>query len=217
MKDLVIKVCGMREPANIAAVANLPIDYLGFIFYEKSPRFITRPIVLQKPTIRKVGVFVNAPLHFVISKIIENQLDIVQLHGKETPQYVADLRAQIATQKLHADFPIWKAFSVDADFDFTITDAYAGLASSFLFDTKTPKGGGSGEKFDWSILDRYRGKTPFMLAGGISEEDAASILDLKTKRPELLGVDLNSRFEIEPALKDIPRLQRFVNTIVNSP
>ncbi len=208
-KTLKIKVCGMREIENIKAVSTLPIDYMGFIFYEKSPRYVSNfpsPKDLESFGfgMKKVGVFVNANLDFVVEKVLENQLDIVQLHGKETPPYIYDLRFTIS------DLEIWKAFSVDETFDFKETKPYEGIANIFLFDTKSLQHGGAGIKFDWSILTHYHGETPFMLAGGITENDAENISKLASENPKLYGLDLNSKFEIAPALKDVEKLSRFL-------
>ena len=216
MKTLKIKVCGMRDIENIKAISTLPIDYMGFIFYEKSPRYVSNfPSLIQRDSngkdvesfgfgMKKVGVFVNADIDFVLSKVLENQLDIVQLHGKETPPYIYDLRFQIS------DLEIWKAFPVDETFDFKETKPYEGIVDMFLFDTKSPQHGGAGIKFDWSILTHYHGETPFMLAGGITENDVESISQLASDNPKLYGLDLNSKFEVSPALKDVEKLKRFL-------
>lgn len=198
----------MRDFTNIQQVSSLPIQYMGFIFYEKSPRFVVKTIKNALPTsIKKVGVFVNADIADVVDKVDNFQLDIVQLHGKETPQYISHLKSALP------NIGIWKAFSVDENFDFKTTEAYTNLADIFLFDTKTPQYGGAGVKFDWQILEHYQGNTPFMLAGGITENDVEPILKLKSRIPQLHGLDLNSKFEIEPALKDVEKLKRFLDKI----
>jgi phosphoribosylanthranilate isomerase len=211
---MTIKVCGMRVADNIKAVASLPIDYMGFIFYEKSPRFvgdiIHAPIVLKN--IKKVGVFVQADIQNIIKTTQANVLDIVQIHWDAPPQYLGDLREILAKNSLN-NIEIWKVFSMDSAFDFSSIQPYEGMADKYLFDTKSPQHGGTGIKFDWSILYNYEGKTPFLLAGGISEEDAATIKHVNI--PTLWGVDLNSKFELAPALKDIKRLKRFINTVNN--
>jgi phosphoribosylanthranilate isomerase len=219
--DLKIKVCGMRDENNITAVSELPIDYIGFIFYEKSPRYINSTLtkfqtlskLLQQINQQKVGVFVNADLDFVYSKVIDYQLDILQLHGKETVEYINQINSKLKTQ--NPKLTIWKAFSVDENFDFKTTEQYAGLVDMFLFDTKSQQHGGAGVKFDWDILKKYTGKTPFMLAGGINENDADLIRNLKSEIRNLMGVDLNSKFEIEPALKDVDKLKRFFFALNN--
>jgi phosphoribosylanthranilate isomerase len=209
MDTLQIKVCGMRDVNNIKAVAALPIDYLGFIFYEKSPRYVSETFQkFQTFGKFKVGVFVNADINFIHSKVIDYQLDIIQLHGKETIDYINKIKNQSPTPNPQPQ--IWKAFSIDENFDFKTTEPYQGLVDMFLFDTKSPQHGGAGVKFDWDILYKYKGSTHFMLAGGITENDAAVIRNLKSDIPQLRGVDLNSRFEVEPAFKDIDKLKRFI-------
>jgi phosphoribosylanthranilate isomerase len=213
MTSMKIKVCGMRAVENIKAVSALPIDYMGFIFYEKSPRYVSNFPSLQDlesfgTRVKRVGVFVNADLEFVVSKVLENQLDIAQLHGKETVEYISELKFMLP------HLGIWKAFSVDETFDFKVTKAYEKCADMFLFDTKSPQHGGAGIKFDWSILAKYQGEKPFILAGGITENDTEAIKNLKSQFPSLFGLDLNSKFEILPALKDVEKLKRFIFSIM---
>jgi phosphoribosylanthranilate isomerase len=246
-----IKVCGMRDANNIRELIELPIDYIGFIFYEKSARYVTAlPDVaaLNKiytynelisttefedgikgkefdARIKKVGVFVDADMDFVIAKIKEFDLDIVQLHGKETPDYVyelddycmkaSNLPYYMGTFYKIRDnyvFPkrveIWKAFSVDETFNFSETEPYEAYVDKFLFDTKTPLHGGSGQKFDWDILKNYHGKTRFFLSGGISAADTEGVKNIR--HPQFFGLDLNSKFEISPALKDVLMLEKFI-------
>jgi phosphoribosylanthranilate isomerase len=214
--SLKIKVCGMRDIDNIQAVSALPIDYMGFIFYEKSPRYVSNFPSLQDLEsfgfkAKKVGVFVNADLHFVVSKVLENQLDIAQLHGKETVEYISELKFMLP------DLGFWKAFPVDENFDFKETEPYKNIADMFLFDTKSPQHGGAGIKFDWSILTKYHGEMPFMLAGGITENDVEAIKNLKSQNPKLFGLDLNSKFEMSPALKDVEKLTKFVASTLVEP
>jgi phosphoribosylanthranilate isomerase len=217
--NLKIKVCGMREAANIQAVGFLPIHFMGFIFYEKSSRYVTDDIdtVSTCPEdLTRVGVFVDADIDFVLEKIDKHELNAVQLHGKEAPQYLADFSTKLkAKLKMEAinDLEIIKAFSVDKHFDFNILKPYIGLVNYFLFDTKTQQHGGSGQKFDWSILENYDLDIPFLLAGGISEQDVDLVKSLNIN--QLYGLDLNSKFEIKPALKDVEKLRKFVNDILN--
>ncbi len=217
--SLKIKVCGMRQAENIAAVGALPIHFLGFIFYPKSPRFVTdaaESLRLCPDDLTRVGVFVNADIDFVLDKIIEYELNAVQLHGTETPLYVHDLA--VFMWKKHKIQPlveveIIKAFSVDDTFDFNKTKDYVGLLNYFIFDTKSPLGGGSGIKFDWSVLKNYASETPFLLAGGITENDVEAVLKLQEDMPQLYGLDLNSKFEVEPALKDVEKLRGFIEKL----
>ena len=143
--DLKIKVCGMREAQNIEAVSQLGIDMTGFIFYEKSPRYCNS---VCQTELLKVGVFVNAQIPEVLEKVGEFQLDYVQLHGDENPEYCADLKSVWASIK------IIKAFSVNEDFDFEKTTEYEGVCDLFLFDTNGKNRGGNGVVFDWDLLKK---------------------------------------------------------------
>jgi phosphoribosylanthranilate isomerase len=215
--NLKIKVCGMREAANIQAVGFLPIHFMGFIFFEKSSRYVTDDIdtISTCPEdLTRVGVFVDADIDFVLEKIDKHELNAVQLHGKETPQYLEDFSIKLKTKlKMEAinDIEIIKAFSVDEHFDFDVLKPYEGLVNYFLFDTKTPQHGGSGQKFDWSILTKYDLDIPFLLAGGISERDVDLVKSLNIN--QLYGLDLNSKFEISPSLKDVEKLRKFISEI----
>ncbi|MFC3559325.1 phosphoribosylanthranilate isomerase [Pedobacter jamesrossensis] len=206
MSSLKLKVCGMRLAVNIAAIAELKPDYLGFIFYEKSPRFISdvsAELIKYIPSeIKTVGVFVDEDLEVVKKKVNLYQLKAVQLHGKESLAYCKDLKSTFA------DLELIKAFGVDEDFDFEVLDAYNDIVDYFLFDTKTKAHGGSGKTFDWSILERYKLIKPYFLSGGIDLEHAAQISNIYDER--LYAVDINSRFEIEPGLKDVQRISEFV-------
>ena len=211
-----IKVCGMRDPSNIEAVSALPIHFMGFIFYEKSPRYVNQSddISACPDDLTKVGVFVNAEIDYILHKINQYDLDAVQLHGSEIPQYITDFSKELWLKlKLMAniDVEIIKAFSVDSDFDFETVKPYSELVKYFLFDTKSPHHGGAGIKFDWSILEKYDSEVPFLLAGGISENDAEVIKSLTIN--QLYGLDLNSKFETEPALKDVEKLKTFLERL----
>lgn len=204
---MIIKVCGMKYPENIESVAALEPDFLGFIFYPKSPRYAEE---LDLNTMnhlpekcKKIGVFVNEDLTFIKKKVEKYNLQGVQLHGKETPELCRILKEQ--------GLIVLKAFSIAATDDFDATAEYEGTADYFLFDTKTPAYGGSGTKFDWHILGAYVGKTPFLLSGGISANDSNDVLLIE--HPMFAGVDLNSRFEIEPGLKNITLLKQFFSLL----
>ena len=209
----------MRESANIVAVGALPIHFVGFIFYEKSSRFVHDAIETLRSCpedLTRVGVFVNADIDVVLNKIIEFELNAVQLHGTETPLYVHDLALMMWRKhkiQPNVEVEIIKAFSVDDQFDFAKTGDYEGLVDYFLFDTKTPNYGGAGIKFDWSILKKYTGETPFLLAGGITENDVVAVLQLEKEIPQLYALDLNSKFEIAPALKDVEKLKGFIGKL----
>jgi len=210
---LKIKVCGMREEGNIQAISQLSIDFIGFIFYEKSARYVSDfPKDLDFKNnpldrdIYKVGVFVDAPKEEVLDKVKEYGLDYVQLHGRESVFYCEFLKKQ--------GVKIIKAFSIDERFVFTNTDFYAFSCDYFLFDTKGKNPGGNGTQFNWELLKKYDGDTPFFLSGGIDESSATKIRQLDL--PKLFGVDINSKFEIKPALKDMDKLRHFVADLKQS-
>jgi phosphoribosylanthranilate isomerase len=202
-----IKVCGMRDSENIQAVAALKPDYLGFIFYEKSPRYVAtvdKAVLATLPvSIQKVGVFVNESVEVMRQTAQEYALDVLQLHGGETPLQCLQLSGE--------GYTIFKAFPISESVDFESLDAYDGCCDYFLFDTKTPQHGGSGQKFDWSLLDNYKGETPFFLSGGIDLDDTEAIKQIS--HPKFIAVDVNSKFEIEPGLKDVAKLTQFISTL----
>ncbi|AWW00224.1 phosphoribosylanthranilate isomerase [Arcticibacterium luteifluviistationis] len=202
--NLKLKVCGMRDSQNIKDVLTVKPDYMGFIFFHKSPRNLAgnwSPEILQDfpNSTKKVGVFVNETLEVVIDKVKKYKLDMVQLHGSESVVYCQKLQS--------LKISVMKAFSVDEDFDFETVTPYQKVCTQFLFDTKAKGGyGGHGKTFDWSLLDQYTLDTPFLLAGGI---DLSNMEELKNiGNPALTGIDVNSKFEIEPALKDIEKLRQ---------
>ena len=198
---MIVKVCGMRDAANIRQLEALGIDWMGMIFWPKSKRYVSTPPVYLPQHVRKVGVFVDASLDAIRQHVEDYQLDIVQLHGQESPETLKTLKP----------LTLIKAFNIATPEDLQKTVAYEGLADYFLFDTKGKSVGGNGEKFDWSVLDSYQGETPFLLSGGIGSEDAQ---DVKTfHHPKCIGIDLNSRFETEPGLKDITKLKQFLEAI----
>ena len=200
-----IKICGMRNQSNIEDLVKLKPDYIGFIFYSKSKRFIGEkmPEEIQSliPVyIQKVGVFVDEPFDNLLEKFRNNKLDMIQLHGSELPGYCERLK------KL--DIPVIKVFSIDAEFDFETVKPYNPFCDFYLFDTASELRGGSGIRFDWKILDQYKEEKPFFLSGGIHPEDVQSIKDIKHNA--LYAIDVNSGFEIEPGIKDIPKLNSFI-------
>ncbi|MFI3303519.1 MAG: phosphoribosylanthranilate isomerase [Rikenellaceae bacterium] len=198
--DKIIKVCGMRSGDNIRAVEALGVDLMGFIFFAKSPRnVVLRPDYMPSKC-RKVGVFVNEREEIIAQKIVEFDLDVVQLHGCETPEFCDSIR--------RSGVEVFKAISVATIEDITLTAQYEGHCDILIFDTKCEGHGGSGLQFDWSILDSYEGETPFLLSGGISVESVESIR--RFNHPRHIGYDINSRFECEPALKDVTLIERFI-------
>ncbi|HPF52331.1 MAG TPA: phosphoribosylanthranilate isomerase [Draconibacterium sp.] len=204
-KNLIIKVCGMKFTENRERVEQLPVDLLGYIFYAPSKRFVgEQPDAgLFNSALPKVGVFVDENAFEIMGLAKNFGFEYIQLHGKENPKTCQILKNQ--------GLKVLKAFSVDENFNFNTTQPFEGVTDYFLFDTKTKLHGGSGEKFDWSVLKKYSGKTPFLLSGGISPDDAESVLQLN--HPMLAGVDLNSGFEEEPGRKSIEQLNYFINEL----
>ncbi len=200
-----IKVCGMRDSENISGLLNLKPDFIGFIFYDKSKRFVADfPQIDIPSSTKKVGVFVNEKIDKIVEKTLKYKLDIVQLHGNETPEYCEELALQ--------EIKIFKAFSIDENFDFSATKPFEKHVSLFLFDTKGKYYGGNGLKFNWDLLQNYKGKTPFLLSGGITKNDAKEIK--KFNHPAFLGVDINSGFELEPALKNTNEIKEFKSALL---
>lgn len=204
-----IKVCGLKEPENIAAVAALNPDFMGFICYDQSPRFIASlpaDVLKQLPdTILKTAVFVNESMGQIEMLIEQFGFNAVQLHGNESPDFCEALRSKVK---------VYKAFGLDESFDFSRLNAYADKVDGFVFDTKTQQHGGSGQSFNWDILNNYKLDVPFLLAGGISLDNINEVK--KINHPQFYGVDLNSRFEISPGNKDIERLRKAFSIIRQS-
>ena len=201
---MIVKVCGMSDAVNIRLAEQLNIDWMGFIFYPPSPRYVERRPDYLPQRQRRVGVFVNADEAFILSRISLFGLQLLQLHGHETPQQCRDLREI-------SGLPLIKAFSVKSAADVAETRHYEGAADYFLFDTPTPGVGGSGRSFDHSLLDHYTGATPFLLSGGRGPDSVSHILALR--HPRMAGIDLNSRFETAPGIKSIHRLQQFLQSL----
>ena len=194
----------MRNAENIREVEALGIDMMGFIFYPKSSRYVCeRPTFLPQKC-KRVGVFVNEDVENIKKIADDYALDFIQLHGHESTDFIRSLRSLCGDS-----IAIIKAFNIATKEDLEKTAPYEGLVDYFLFDTKGPSVGGNGEKFDWSILDDYNDDTPFLLSGGIAPDDAKRIKLFH--HPKCIGVDLNSRFEIEPGIKDIIKLKTFLN------
>jgi len=205
--QLKIKVCGMKFPGNIQAVANLKPDMMGFIFYPKSPRY-AEPVDVSvlnaiPSNIKKIGVFVNESQENILTIAYKYNLDGIQLHGTELVEMCTELKS--------AGYRVIKAFPIAEAYNFKVTKMYEGVCDYFLFDTQTNAYGGSGIKFNWNMLDEYIGETPFLLSGGIADDDAEDIL--KIEHPKFTGVDLNSKFEISPGLKNIELLRNFLNEL----
>ena len=202
-KNYLIKVCGMTQADNIRETEDLGVDLIGLNFYAKSPRCLCQMPEYLPREARRVGVFVNQPKEEVTMYADRFGLDYLQLHGMESPGYCQTLQSH--------GFHLIKAIAIAQAKDLQATQAYEGLCDYFLFDTKTPKYGGSGEQFDWTLLQHYHGQTPFLLGGGINAYSAKAIRALR--HPRLAGVDLNSRFELSPGVKDVERLRRFLQEL----
>ncbi len=200
----------MRDPQNIDAVCVANPDFMGYIFYPKSKRYVgDQPdvsIFSRVPSsIQKVGVFVNEELETVIDLCKKYSIEVAQLHGNESKEYCQEVQK--------SGLLVFKAFSLDDKFDFGQLKNYALSVDYFLFDTKGKLPGGTGEKFNWQILDQYLLNVPFFLSGGIAPDDANAIK--KIRHPQLFALDINSGFELQPALKDVPAVTDFVKRIKN--
>ena len=201
--NYIIKVCGMTNGENIRQTEELGVDFIGFIFYPRSPRFLFEMPTYLPVRSQRIGVFVNESKDNILMYADRFGLDYIQLHGNESPEFCHNLQA--------AGMKLIKAFSIATPRDLSSVPAYEGLCQYYLFDTKTPQYGGSGNQFDWTLLNRYTGNTPFLLSGGINQYSAAAIRNFH--HPRLAGVDINSRFESSPGLKDIGRIQTFISEL----
>jgi len=207
-KKINIKVCGMRDETNIKELVKISPDYIGFNFYPESQRYIGEDfdpgISCNIPeNISKVGVFVNAGKDSIVQKHKMFKLNLIQLHGCET----ADFCRQLFIQGIH----VIKVFNVDDKFDFSGVEPYKPYCKYFLFDTKCKTYGGSGRKFNWDILQGYNNEIPVLLSGGIDIDDINSIKNIKNVN--ICAVDINSRFETEPGIKDIFKIKKFIQKL----
>jgi len=208
--SLRLKVCGMREPRNIVEISALQPDLMGFIFYEKSPRYAgnisPQTLASLSRHIKKVGVFVDTSLLFIKEKVTQYDLNILQLHGKESPEFCKEIKEMTQCQ-------IIKVFGIDNNFDFERLEAYRQIADFFLFDTQTISHGGSGKRFSWDILGRYNLPKPYFLSGGIGVEHSQEIKTLHQTQPYLYGIDINSRFENQPGIKNVSLIKTFIKQL----
>jgi phosphoribosylanthranilate isomerase len=205
---MLIKICGMRDSANIRQVAALKPDLMGFIFYPKSKRYVGEDFDLKlvyslMPEILTVGVFVNLETEALLAIAKKYRFDYVQLHGNESPGYCKEVREE--------GIKVLKAFGIHDNFDWSTLLPYQKVCDYFLFDTSSKDFGGSGQKFNWNILGQYTIQKPFFLSGGISPEDISNIKNIAN--PNLKGIDINSKFEIEPGLKNIELIKVFIEKI----
>jgi phosphoribosylanthranilate isomerase len=209
MNSLILKVCGMTITKNIAGVAESRPDFMGFIFYPGSPRYVGDNSFPDIPTgmpetIKKTGVFVNEKKERVISLVKQHNLQAVQLHGDESPEYCRQINKEGIT--------LIRAFRVPGN-KIPDTEPYTGICDLFLFDTSAAGYGGSGKKFNWELLNQYNGNTPFLISGGITPCDREAIMGFRHK--SFAGIDINSGFETAPGIKDATAIKNFINSIRN--
>lgn len=207
----------MRDADNIRDISALGVDMIGLIFYPPSPRYVQQfssgagiipdyaPDMGKTPL--RVGVFVDDMPQNIMTRVYNYKLDYIQLHGNEPRETLENLRATIDPD-IKPNIKIIKAISVSSAEDIKKYKEYVGAADLFLFDTKCKTVGGSGEQFDWQVLQAYDGDVPFLLSGGIGPDDAERVRNFH--HPKCIGIDLNSKFEIEPALKDVEKLKQFL-------
>ncbi|MCC5920926.1 MAG: phosphoribosylanthranilate isomerase [Cyclobacteriaceae bacterium] len=198
-----VKVCGMSDLGNTEELLELSPNAVGFIFYPFSKRFVGFSPhwikQIEDPDVDKVGVFVNESVESILHKVKLFGLHVVQLHGDESKAECLELSEK--------GIEVWKAIPIAKEHDFKRTKDYEGVVDCFVFDTKGNERGGNGEKFDWDLLSNYKGNTPFLLSGGIGSEDVERIKTVS--HPQFKGIDLNSKFEISPGLKDVDELEAF--------
>ena len=222
---MVIKVCGMRDARNIREVSQLGVDMIGMIFYPKSPRYVEMQSshagiipdyakedinIKSSKSPARVGVFVDDMVQNIVTRVVNYHLDYVQLHGNEPREMCENLRSTLDPD-IRPGIKIIKAISVSDASDIQKYKEYVGAVDLFLFDTKCKTVGGSGRQFDWQVLEQYDGEVPFLLSGGIGPDDASRLHAFH--HPQCIGIDLNSRFEIEPGVKDVEKLKGFLNEI----
>ena len=214
----------MRDGENIRQVVELGVDWIGMIFWDKSPRNVTMiptnaGIIPARANgqwskvngqCKRVGVFVDEMAQNIVTRVFNYKLDIIQLHGHESPTLIRNLRLTLDPD-IRPGIKIIKAISVETIDDIATYKDYSDCVDYFLFDTKCKTVGGSGEQFDWSILDAYDGELPFLLSGGIGPDDAERVRAFH--HPKCIGIDLNSRFETEPGIKDVDALRRFLSQL----
>jgi len=202
-----VKICGITNIEDALCAAENGAAAVGFIFYPLSSRYVGEQLTYQPEKVTRIGVFVDEQPEIVRERAEQNRLQILQLHGKESPEYCREL------QKL--GYRVIKAFGIETDqpFPTEIVERYEGCCDYFLFDTKTPMHGGSGQKFNWAVLAGYHGETPFLLSGGLSPADVGAVRAFS--HPRWVGIDLNSGFEISPAIKDTTLLQTFIEQLLH--
>ena len=205
----------MKYQDNMNQVAELQPDYLGFIFYDGSSRFFDGQMPQLSKEINKVGVFVNASLQYIIEKIEKFDLQAVQLHGKESPAFCEKLKKQCKADQSKVAIKIIKVFSIKDEFNFDVLRPYEAVCDYFLFDTKGKLPGGNGYTFDWKVLKDYPSTKPYFLSGGIGLNEMTDVMSFLRKKESKYchAIDINSRFEKEPGLKDIALIKEFKEQI----
>lgn len=230
---MIVKVCGMRKAENLREISELGVDWVGLVFWPESPRFVKllrarggfypdySPLATKISELgglpalaakenhpKRVGVFVDDMPQNIITRVYNFYLDMVQLHGEESPVMIDNLRR---TLKDIRPVKIIKAIAVESPEDFAKCKEYEGVVDFFLFHNKCLQKGGSGNQFEWQILDAYNGSTPFLISGGISIDDVERLKAIS--HPQFVGVDINSKFEIEPGLKDVNAVKLFLEKL----
>lgn len=204
---MIIKVCGMRDTDNIRAIDTLEgVDWMGFIFYPPSSRYVDNVPTYLPQNKARVGVFVNETLQNITERMNSFHFNLIQLHGHETPDFCKQLRNTIGKE-----IQIIKMIQINEPSDLDSIRQYEGIVDYFLFETKCKEYGGSGKQFDWDILTQYEDSTPFLITGGIKPADVEKIQSFH--HPKFAGIDLNSGFEISPAMKDAKLIQEFINKL----
>lgn len=204
---MIVKVCGMRDADNIRDVEALGVDWMGFIFYPKSSRDVSgsRPSYLPSGC-KRVGVMVNPSLDEIRERQADYRFDLIQLHGDESPEFCAEAKSLLPEVKFIKMVQVTDKETLNA-----AVRQYEEMVDYFLFETKTSGYGGSGRQFDWALLQSYEGRLPFLITGGIGPDDAEKVKAFS--HPKFAGIDINSRFETAPALKDVNLIRRFVSCV----
>lgn len=208
--NLKLKVCGMKEPENIRAVASLSPDYMGFIFFRESKRFVGDDFTIPDDwihSVKRVGVFVNESTNVVLNLVERHGLDLVQLHGTESASQCEEIRRH--------GLDVIKAFSIDSQFDWSSVDEYAGSIDYSLLDAKGSGYGGTGKTFDWTLLENYKSEIPFFLSGGVSLINFSKAMKIQHER--FYAIDVNSGVEIRPGVKDFEKVKNLKELLGSNP
>lgn len=209
-----VKICGMRDPENVAAIAATGVDLLGFIFYPRSPRYVYQyhqaALPREMSSLQRVGVFVNPAFDHVIKEVQKWQLDFVQLHGDEDPVFCRKLNES-------GEAKVIKAFRVGDHVDEALLQKYSGSVDQFLFDTLGESYGGTGKTFSWDLLKDLSSVAPYFISGGLGPENIEELLQFVSRNAsvadQLVGVDLNSGVETAPAVKSVEKVQRVIEIL----